>query len=108
MPVPDNDSTRGKCGLKALQYMAMGLPTICSPVGVNSEMIEDGVNGFLANSEEEWRDKLTLLMENPDLRKSLGNAGRKTVLERYSMRLVASLFYCVLESVAGGDLAVGF
>ena len=85
MSLPDNEWTKGKCGMKGLQYMALGIPTIMSPVGVNTEIIQDGVNGFLASSGEEWVEKLTLLIENPDLRKKLGDAGRKTVEEKYSV-----------------------
>jgi len=84
MPLPDNDWTRGKCGFKALQYMGMEIPVVASPVGVNTEIIQDGVNGFLASSDEEWTEKLTLLIENPELRYKLGKAGRQTVIEKYS------------------------
>jgi len=85
MPLPDNEWTRGKCGFKALQYMAMEIPVVASPVGVNTEIIQDGINGFLASSDEEWVEKLTLLIENPELRQKLGKAGRLTVIERYSV-----------------------
>jgi len=85
MPLPDDDWSKGKCGLKGLQYMALEIPTIMSPVGVNTEIIQDGVNGFLASSDEEWVEKLTLLIENPDLRQKLGKAGRQTVIEKYSV-----------------------
>jgi glycosyltransferase involved in cell wall biosynthesis len=84
MPLPDNPWTRGKCGFKALACMALALPTVASPVGVNVDIIEDGVNGFLAASEEEWFVKLTRLIEDPRLRESLGAKGRETVVARYS------------------------
>jgi len=84
MPLPEDRWTRGKCGLKALQYMALGIPTVCSPVGVNSEIIDDGKNGFLARTEEEWVDKLKRLLRSPTLRAELGAAGRSTVEDRYS------------------------
>ncbi len=85
MPLPDNPWTRGKCGFKGLQYMGCGIPAVMSPVGVNREIIQDGQNGFLANNDDEWLDKLTLLIESPALRQQLGQAGRQTVLERYSV-----------------------
>lgn len=85
MPLPDEPWTKGKCGFKGLLYMSMGIPAVMSPVGVNSEIIEDGVNGFLANSESEWVDKLSLLIENESLRKSMGEKGRQTVEEKYSV-----------------------
>jgi len=84
MPLPDNEWTRGKCGFKGLQYMALEIPTIMSPVGVNSEIITDGVNGFLANEPREWVKKLSALIESPELRSRLGKAGRQTVIDRYS------------------------
>lgn len=85
MPLPDNAWTQGKCGLKGLQYMALGIPAVMSPVGVNRQIIQDGQNGFLASDEEEWFHKLALLIEDADLRQRLGWAGRKTVEERYSV-----------------------
>lgn len=84
MPLPDEDWSRGKCGLKALQYMALGIPTICSPVGVNSTIIQDGANGYLANGKEEWIKKLKLMLHSPELRRQIGMAGRKTVEDGYS------------------------
>lgn len=85
MPLPDDAWSKGKCGLKGLQYMALEIPTIMSPVGVNTEIIQEGENGFLAATTEEWVEKLSLLIENPELRKKLGQAGRKTVEEKYSV-----------------------
>jgi len=99
MPMPDNKWTRGKCGLKILQYMAVEVPVVCSPVGVNNEIIQDGVNGFLANSKEEWIEKLSLLIENSDLRRKIGLAGRKTVEEKYSLEINAPKFLEVLTDV---------
>ncbi len=84
MPLPDDQWTKGKCGFKGLQYMALGIPAIMSPVGVNTEIIENGINGFLADTDEEWLDKLKLLIESENLRNTLGKAGRQTVIERYS------------------------
>jgi len=85
MPLPDDEWTRGKCGFKGLLYMAFEVPSILSPVGVNKEIIQDGLNGFLADGTDEWVRKLSLLIESPELRKKLGQAGRATVIERYSV-----------------------
>lgn len=85
MPLPDDEWAKGKCGLKGLQYMALEIPSVMSPVGVNSEIISDGINGFLAKDNNEWVEKISLLIENPDLRKQMGAEARKTVEERYSM-----------------------
>ncbi len=85
MPLPDDQWVKGKCGLKGLSYMALEVPTIMSAVGVNPEIISDGENGFLAATEEEWINKISLLIESFDLRKKLGANGRKTVVDRYSI-----------------------
>jgi glycosyltransferase involved in cell wall biosynthesis len=85
MPLPNDEWSKGKCGLKGLTYMSLEIPTIMSAVGVNSEIIQDGENGFLANSEEEWVEKLSLLIESEELRHKIGKAGRKTVVEKYSV-----------------------
>jgi len=84
MPLPDDAWARGKCGLKGLQYMALEIPTIMSPVGVNTEIVSSGTNGFLATATEEWVEALAKLVESTELRRQIGTAGRRTVLERYS------------------------
>ena len=85
MPLPNDEWARGKCGLKGLQYMALEMPVVLSPVGVNLEIISDGVNGFLAATATEWVDKISLLIENPALKKRMGAEARKTILEKYSV-----------------------
>ncbi len=84
MPLPDNEWSRGKCGMKGLQYMALEVATIMSPVGVNKEIIQDGKNGFLASSDEEWLQKISVLVESKELRDKFGKAGRETVEKQYS------------------------
>jgi glycosyltransferase involved in cell wall biosynthesis len=86
MPLPDDEWTKGKCGFKALQYMAMEIPCVVSPVGVNTSIIEHGVNGFLSASEKEWAECLRTLISDAEARKSLGEAGRKKVVEQYSVK----------------------
>ena len=98
MPLPDENWSRGKCGLKALQYMALGIPTICSPVGVNSTIIKDGENGFLAGSNDEWIEKIKLLIHSAKLRRQIGVAGRKTVENEYSAKVVAPRVLEVFEA----------
>jgi glycosyltransferase involved in cell wall biosynthesis len=85
MPLPDDEWSKGKCGLKALQFMALETPTVMSPVGVNTKIVEDGRNGFLANSECEWFEKLSRLVESAELRERLGKAARGTVIREYSV-----------------------
>lgn len=100
MPLPDDRWSRGKCGMKALQYMGLGVATVCSPVGVNSEIIRDGENGLIASSEDEWVEKLRLLLRSPDLRERLGRVGRATVEARYSAEVQAPRVFQILETVA--------
>lgn len=85
MPLPDDEWVKGKCGLKGLSYMALEVPTIMSGVGVNGEIINEGINGFLASNEEEWINKISQLIESFDLRKKLGSKARETIIERYSV-----------------------
>ena len=84
MPLPNDDWVKGKCGLKGLSYMSLEVPTIMSAVGVNTEIITDGINGYLADSDEEWIEKLSRLIDSYELRRKFGLAGRKTVEEKYS------------------------
>lgn len=86
MPLPDNDWTRYKCGLKIVQYMAVGVPAVASPVGVNSEIVRPGENGFLANSPDEWLDALRRLLRDPALQAELGANARGTVEQHYSIQ----------------------
>jgi len=85
MPLPDDEWAKGKCGFKGLQYMALEIPTIMSPVGVNKMIINDGVNGFLADTKEEWIEKAGKLIDSEELRKEMGKKGRETVLKNYSV-----------------------
>ena len=85
MPLPDDAWAKGKCGFKGLQYMALEIPTIMSPVGVNTEIIDDGKNGFFATTDDEWFAVLCKLIDDADLRKNIGEEGRKTIVARYSI-----------------------
>ncbi|MCK4816159.1 glycosyltransferase family 4 protein, partial [bacterium] len=99
MPLPDNEWTRGKGGYKLLQYMAVGIPCVASPVGINKELIRDGENGFLATTEEEWYEKLSLLIENPEIRKRMGLRERDFVVKNYSFEVAAPKLISVLKSL---------
>lgn len=99
MPLPDDRWSKGKCGLKALQFMALGIPTICSPVGVNTDIIQDDQNGFIAATEDEWVEKLTRLLRSAELRQRLGHAGRVTVEEKYSAITQTPRVYEIFKSV---------
>jgi hypothetical protein len=85
MPLPDTEWAKGKCGLKLLQYMSVGLPAVASPVGVNREIVRQGVNGFLAATEEEWDSTLTTLCLNAGLRVRVGREARRTVVDEFSL-----------------------
>jgi len=87
MPLADDDWAKGKCGLKLLQYMACGVPVVASPVGVNNEIVKDGVNGFLAATDDEWLEKLSFLARDEELRRRLGQMGRETVQKSFSLKL---------------------
>jgi glycosyltransferase involved in cell wall biosynthesis len=88
-PLWTDEWSLGKCGFKAIQFMACGVPVVASAVGANREIVEDGVNGFLAVDEEEWVEKLGLLLADRALREKLGQTGRQTVEERYSLTVNA-------------------
>lgn len=85
MPLPDDEWTRGKCGFKALQYMAVGIPAVVSPVAVNKEIVQNGINGFWASTDEEWYQALDSLLEKSSLRMELGQKAMQTVKEKYSV-----------------------
>jgi glycosyltransferase involved in cell wall biosynthesis len=99
MPLPDDEWSRGKCGFKALLYMSVGIPAVCSPVGVNRSIIDHGVNGILAGDQESWYEQLAALVDQPELRRRLGEAGRQTVVTQYSVAVQAPRFVGVLEAV---------
>lgn len=100
MPLPDSEWEQGKCGLKALTYMALGIPPVCSPVGVNREIIQDGVNGFLASSDDEWHDCLSILLHDFRKRQRMGRSARRTVEQHYSVSAVAPLLCDLLGKQA--------
>lgn len=96
-PLPDREWVLGKSGLKALQYMALEIPTVAQRVGANLEIVRDGENGFLAGGGEEWLERLRALVRDPGLRRRMGRAGRRTVVERYSVEANRSAYRRVLE-----------
>ena len=99
-PLPDTPWTRGKCAFKVLEYMALGLPTIASPVGVVPSMIDHGRSGFLVDGPEEWQVRLEQLIADAQLRGRVGDAGRAEVVRRYSVHAAAPRLAQLLRSVA--------
>jgi len=99
MPLPNDPWTNGKCGFKLLQYQAVGLPVICSPVGINQEIVTDNVNGFLADTPQEWIEKLNHLISSSGSRIRMGKTGRKRMVERYSLKAIWPHFFSLLKRV---------
>ena len=98
-PLADDEWSQGKCGFKAIEFMACGVPVVAAAVGVNREIIEDGVNGFLASTEAEWVEKIGRLLVDGDLRRRLARAGRRTIEERYSLDVNAPKLAATLREV---------
>lgn len=101
MPLRDNPWERGKCGYKLIQYMACGLPVIASPVGVNTEIVSDGVDGLLAKTDAEWVNALLRLAAEPVLRQQMGARGRAKVEAQYSVEAMAPRLEQLLREAAG-------
>lgn len=97
MPLRDDDWAKGKCGFKALQYMAMEIPAVVSPTGVNSVIVQHGTDGLICNSAADWIEALERLIVDPDFRKKIGTAGRKKVEESYSVSSNTSNFLSLFE-----------
>ncbi len=105
-PLTDDEWANGKCGFKAIQFMACGVPVVAAAVGVNREIICDGANGFLARTPAEWVEKLDRVLSDAALRARFATAGRRTIEERYSLDVTGPLLARVLASAAGRDGAV--
>lgn len=98
MPLSRDPWTRGKCALKALLYMAVGIPCIATPYGAVTDIIRHGENGWFAETDAEWREAIATLRD-PALRKQLGAAARATVEEHYALSKAAPMLRQCLESV---------
>jgi len=96
-PLPVDDWVMGKSGLKAIQYMAFGLPTVGTDVGMTPRILHNGENGLLVTTEAEWVDALELLIRDPDLRRRLGEAARRDAEAKYSVKAVAAKYRRVLS-----------
>ena len=97
MPMPDDAWTQGKCGFKALQYMAMEIPAVVSPVGVSKEIVQNGVEGYWCDSFNEWFTRLAELMVNPEARIQMGKRGRQKVIAHYSVESNAENFLSLFQ-----------
>ena len=97
MPLVDDPWSLGKCGLKIIQYQGVGVPVVCTPVGTNKDLVEEGASGFYAMTPEEWEEKLSTLIEDPLLREKMGREGRKRVLEAYTVESCAPRLLSILQ-----------
>ena len=103
MPLDDDLWSRGKCGLKIIQYLSVGVPVVCTPVGINRDIVKDGQNGFWATTPEEWVNRLTTLIQDRELRQRMGLQGISTVEEGYSLTVTAEKFLKVLGDLLQGE-----
>jgi glycosyltransferase involved in cell wall biosynthesis len=101
MPLADTEWEQGKCGYKLIQYMACAKPVVASAVGANRQIVEHGVNGFLATTDDEWRAALRRLRDDPALRERMGKAGRRRVEDQYSLAVAAPRLAELLRAAAG-------
>ena len=96
MPLENSPWELGKCSYKLIQYMGCGVPVVASAVGMNNEVVDEGLNGFLVQQEGEWLDKLSRLIADRALREELGKMGRKIVESRFSLQKNCNLLISVL------------
>jgi len=99
VPLTDDEWSSGKCGYKVLLYMSHGIPVIASPVGVKATLIENGINGLLASSQEEWVDSIRFLGEDRVLRRKMGISGHETFLNNYTYDVVSARLAAILKSI---------
>jgi len=99
MPMPDTDWTKGKCAFKIILYMSFGIPVVASAVGVNKDIVKNGVNGFLATGTADWEEKLLRLVNDRALRRSMGEKGRATAEKGYSLKANAPKFVDALMGI---------
>ena len=98
MPLENTPWELGKCAYKLIQYMGCGIPVIASSVGMNNEVVDEGINGFLVETEEQWLDKLSLLIEDSTLRASLGKKGRIKVESQFSLQKNCEIVVALLAN----------
>lgn len=103
--LPDDRWSRGKCGLKVLQYMASGLPVVANPVGVQADLVRTGETGFLVETPEQWVEAVGRLVRDPQLRMRMGEAGRRRVEDEFSVAAGARKWLDLLDGPREGRKA---
>jgi glycosyltransferase involved in cell wall biosynthesis len=98
MPLEEDPWSQGKCGFKALQYMALGIPALVSPVGVNSIIVDHGMNGFICKDQQDWYEKLELLLKNGEERSRIGKSAREKVRQNFSVTSNTENFLSLFET----------
>ncbi len=99
MPLEDTPWARGKCAFKAIQYMALGIPAVASPVGMNRELIRHGATGFLPDSDREWVESIDRLLSDGELRSRIARAARRVVEAEYSLDVMARRMVGILDAL---------
>ncbi|MCA6078111.1 glycosyltransferase family 4 protein [Fulvivirga sedimenti] len=97
MPLAETMWSEGKCGFKIIQYLALEIPAVASPVGINQNLIKNGENGYLCSTQDEWMNRLGELLDDPEKRKKMGIAGRKEIIESYSVACASPIFLSLFE-----------
>ena len=100
-PLLKNDFNDFKCGFKALEYMASGIPVVSSNVAINASIVQHGQSGFMVEGNEQWQDAIERLVESPGLRKAMGQAGREIVKQRFDVKDAANLLANLVQSPIG-------
>jgi hypothetical protein len=100
MPLFDDAWSRGKCGFKIIQYLGAGVPAVCTPVGINREVVEPGVTGFWAESRQEWIERLSTLIDDGEMRRRMGAEGREKILKGYTVQACAPKLVDWLKELA--------
>lgn len=99
MPLVHDAWSEGKCGFKIIQYLALGIPSVASPVGVNKQIVVEGENGFLCSQENEWYQAIEKLLKDAEKRLTMGTEGRKKIEEEYSIKAHSPTFLSLFFTV---------
>ena len=102
MPLTEDVWSQGKCGLKAVQYSASGIPVVCSPIGINRDIVEDGLNGYWASTDGQWVERISRLVDNPALRVKMGMKGRKRVERSFSVEVTSRKVFDLFRRLCMG------